>query len=183
MPARRLAAEADRDVTQSEVLAAAIRYALDHLPKVAALLPGSPRDMGDFKLLRPALRRANGPADVRHLTTPCDITYRSDVIMRHQKREGEMSCTAGNARPACQSAILRATLRLGPEMAGARAMDLSLRGSQEKRGQVRQEAAAESPLRHRALYRERRNVTAARSRNVTSTKTRSSRERTDHAER
>lgn len=39
---RRIAAEADRDVTQSEALAAAIRYAHSHLPEVAALLPETP---------------------------------------------------------------------------------------------------------------------------------------------
>ena len=45
--ARRVAAEAGRDVTQCEPLAAAIGYALEHLPEVAALLPGLPRDTGD----------------------------------------------------------------------------------------------------------------------------------------
>lgn len=35
---RRVSAEADRDVTQSEALSAAVAYALDHLPAVAELL-------------------------------------------------------------------------------------------------------------------------------------------------
>lgn len=36
---RQVAAEADRDVTQSEALTAAIRFALEHLSEVAAKLP------------------------------------------------------------------------------------------------------------------------------------------------
>lgn len=37
--ARRVAAAADRDITQSDVLGAAVAYALDHVDEVAARLP------------------------------------------------------------------------------------------------------------------------------------------------
>jgi hypothetical protein len=39
--ARQLAAAADQDVTSSAALLAAIRYALQHVPEVAALLPAA----------------------------------------------------------------------------------------------------------------------------------------------
>jgi len=38
---RRISAEADQDVTQSEALGAALAYALDHVPEVAARLARS----------------------------------------------------------------------------------------------------------------------------------------------
>lgn len=38
---RQLAARADRDVTQSDALAAAVAYALDHLGDVGELLPAA----------------------------------------------------------------------------------------------------------------------------------------------
>jgi hypothetical protein len=42
--ARQLAAEADRDLTQSQVLAATVAYALKHVPDVAAQLAASGDD-------------------------------------------------------------------------------------------------------------------------------------------
>jgi hypothetical protein len=39
---RQLSAEADRDITQSDAMTAAIRYALDHLPEVTGCLLASP---------------------------------------------------------------------------------------------------------------------------------------------
>ena len=44
---RRVSAEADRDVTQSEALSAAISYALEHLPEVAARLPETRKETGE----------------------------------------------------------------------------------------------------------------------------------------
>lgn len=43
---RQLAAAADRDVTQSEAIGAALAYALDHVADVAATLAEAPPDPG-----------------------------------------------------------------------------------------------------------------------------------------
>jgi hypothetical protein len=52
--ARQLAAAADRDVTRSAALLAAIRYALQHVPEVVALLPDGEEEEGASDTCPPA---------------------------------------------------------------------------------------------------------------------------------